>query len=61
MPSSFSDVSNDSMTLSCWLSPGWLGYWILVASVRPLSFHLASRVKASCCLPTYTRAVSTSL
>ena len=34
---------------------------IFVASVRPRSFHPASRVKASCLPPMYMRAVSTSL
>ena len=53
--------STEAMTFSAELSPGLDGYWTLVAKVSPLSFHPASRVKASCFLPTYVGAVSTSL
>lgn len=52
VPSSSRLVSTDSMTFWAALSPCSAGYCTFVASVSPLSRHLASLVKASCFLPT---------
>ena len=59
-PSSFKLLLKASVKACAPCDPGVFGQ-ILVARVSPLSFHLASRVKASCFPPTYVRAVSTSL